>query len=156
MHASCRNAAPVVAVIAAVYHSRMPAAEITNAHRVVERDGPAGRRILERRTTVGRERIVVANARGVAWPDTLSNAAVEPLERPADGRHWRLSSDEGMFEFEARAVDRVEERPGLYAPLHRRFALSTMDRLGVRALLWLLRLPGGARLLRRWHARRNA
>lgn len=146
----------MVAVTAAVYDSRMPAAEIANAHRVIERDGPAGRRILARRTGDRLDLLVIAGVRGAAWPDTLSNLAVEPLDGAADGRRWRLSSDEGQFDFEARVVDRVEERPGLYVPLHSRFALTAVDRLVVRSLLWLLRLPGGARLLRHWHARRNA
>lgn len=47
------------------------------------------------------------------------------------------------------------ERPDLYQELHRPFALRTGDRLAARVLLALLRLPGGARLLRAWHARRS-
>jgi len=39
--------------------------------------------------------------------------------------------------------------------MHRTFALRTSDRIAVRILLWLLRLPGGARLLRRWHVKRR-
>jgi hypothetical protein len=39
--------------------------------------------------------------------------------------------------------------------LHRAFALSRADRLAVRVLLGLLRLPGGSRLLRLWHSRRG-
>lgn len=49
----------------------------------------------------------------------------------------------------------VETRPDLYEVLHRPFALGAGDRLAARALLALLRLPGGARLLRAWHARRS-
>ena len=52
-------------------------------------------------------------------------------------------------------VDRIETRPSLFAELHRPFALGAGDRIAARALLALLRLPGGARLLRRWHARRS-
>jgi hypothetical protein len=47
------------------------------------------------------------------------------------------------------------ERPDLYRELLRAFALRTGDRLAARILLALLRLPGGARLLRAWHARRS-
>ena len=49
----------------------------------------------------------------------------------------------------------VETRIDLYAELHRPFALGAGDRLAARALLALLRLPVGARLLRAWHARRS-
>ena len=46
--------------------------------------------------------------------------------------------------------------PELYAELHRPFALGRGERLAARVLLALLRLPGGAAFLRRWHANRNA
>jgi len=51
---------------------------------------------------------------------------------------------------------RIEERPDLYADLHRPFALGRGERLVARLLLALLRWPGGAVLLRRWHAGRTA
>jgi hypothetical protein len=47
------------------------------------------------------------------------------------------------------------ERPDLYTELHRPFALRTGERVAARLLLALLRMPGGARILRAWHARRN-
>lgn len=50
----------------------------------------------------------------------------------------------------------IEERPELYEHLHRPFALRGGERLVARLLLALLRLPGGAGLLRRWHAGRAA
>ena len=56
----------------------------------------------------------------------------------------------------ASADFQIVERPDLYADLHRPFALGRGERLAVRVLLALLRLPGGAGLLRRWHARRGA
>jgi hypothetical protein len=49
----------------------------------------------------------------------------------------------------------VVERPGLYAALHQPFALGRGERMAARVLLALLRLPGGAGLLLRWHARRG-
>jgi hypothetical protein len=52
-------------------------------------------------------------------------------------------------------VDRIEMRPWRFDELHRPFALGAGDRLAVRILLALLRLPGGAKLLRLWHARRS-
>ncbi len=56
----------------------------------------------------------------------------------------------------ARAVDRIALRPSLFRELHRPFALGAGERVAARCLLALLRLPGGARLLRAWHARRGA
>ncbi len=50
----------------------------------------------------------------------------------------------------------IVARPELYAELHRPFALGRGERLAARVLLALLRLPGGAALLRRWHASRGA
>jgi hypothetical protein len=49
----------------------------------------------------------------------------------------------------------IVARPDLYAELHRPFALGRGERLAARVLFALLRLPGGARLLRRWHANRS-
>jgi hypothetical protein len=49
----------------------------------------------------------------------------------------------------------IVERPGLYAALHQPFALGRGERMAARVLLALLRLPGGAGLLLRWHARRG-
>jgi hypothetical protein len=54
-----------------------------------------------------------------------------------------------------REIERIEMRPSLFAELHRPFALGAGERLAARALLALLRLPGGARLLRAWHAGRS-
>jgi hypothetical protein len=54
----------------------------------------------------------------------------------------------------ARATDRIAMRPSLFAALHRPFALGRGERLAARCLLALLRLPGGAKVLRAWHARR--
>jgi hypothetical protein len=155
MRASCRNARKVVAPRAADYHLRMSVAQSAKIYRLVEIDGPAGRRILETCADDRRELLVFAQVQGGSWPGTLSNASVAPREESANARRWRLSSDQGQFDFEAKLVDRVELRPALYAPLHRRFALSTLERLAIRVLIALLRLPGGERLLRRWHARRN-
>jgi hypothetical protein len=57
---------------------------------------------------------------------------------------------------EGRTVERIETRPSLFEELHRPFALGAGERLAARGLLALLRLPGGAKLLRAWHARRGA
>ena len=56
----------------------------------------------------------------------------------------------------ASAEFQIVERPGLFATLHRPFELGRGERIAARVLLALLRLPGGASLLLRWHARRGA
>jgi hypothetical protein len=56
----------------------------------------------------------------------------------------------------ANADLQIVERPGLYATLHQPFELGRGERIAARVLLALLRLPGGAGLLLRWHARRGA
>ena len=56
----------------------------------------------------------------------------------------------------AQSVDHIELRPSLFSDLHRPFALGAGERFAARCLLALLRLPGGAKLLRAWHARRGA
>jgi hypothetical protein len=45
--------------------------------------------------------------------------------------------------------------PGFFDEMLAAHALRSRDKVVVRWLLWLLRLPGGAKLLRSWHARRG-
>ena len=54
-----------------------------------------------------------------------------------------------------RGTDRFTMRPSLLDGLHRPFRLGRGERMVARCLLALLRLPGGTRLLRAWHARRG-
>ena len=120
----------------------------------LERNGPGGRLVLGCSTDGDLRRFVIAGYDGPELPARLTDATLEPSSGGArDG--WCLRGREGVFAFRARAVDVIEERPALYRPLHRSFALSGTDRIAVRVLLWMLRLPGGARLLRRWHAGRS-
>lgn len=103
-----------------------------------------------------RRSLVIARYQGPALPATLTEPVVEALGAPGLAtRSWRISCTEGQFEFQAHAVEQLEECPALYEPLHQTFRLSTSDRVAVKVLLWLLRLPGGAELLRRWHAHRR-
>jgi hypothetical protein len=93
---------------------------------------------------------------GPKLPAVLTDPVVEVLSCSDRAQtNWRVSCTEGQFEFRAIAVQQIEECQAFYEPLHRRFRLSGSDRLAVRVLLWLLRLPGGAALLRRWHAHRH-
>lgn len=96
-------------------------------------------------------RLIVCS--GYEGPELPASITGPELAEGSGGR-WSLRCREGSFEFRARTVQRLEERPSLYAPLHRGFALSATDRLAARLLLALLRLPGGARLMRFWHSHR--
>lgn len=119
-------------------------------YRLVERRGPADRVVLRCDDDACARLIVVAGYEGPALPATVTGPVIDD----GAGQRRLLRAAEGAFEFRARAVLRIEERPALYEPLHRPFALSATDRFALRLLLALLRLPGGARLLRFWHARR--
>ena len=155
IRASCRNAAAVVTVTGADYHLRMNATSALQVFRLLRHPGPDDRLWLR---SVGRDRIrhvAISRFQGPSIPDAVSNAVLEHRDQIGSDS-WRLSCDQGSFDFGAQAVEQIETRPALYARLHRPFALSLADRLAVRCLLALLRLPGGAKLLRRWHARRSA
>lgn len=125
----------------------------TRAFRVVECGGPGSRLVLRRQARDAVHWLVISGFQGPELPAQVTDPAIEPAPDPAGV--WHLRCAEGELQFHARAVDRLATRPTLFAPLHRSFALSGADRLAVRVLLWLLRLPGGARLLRHWHARRG-
>ncbi|HEU0224517.1 MAG TPA: hypothetical protein VFR29_03715 [Steroidobacteraceae bacterium] len=120
-------------------------------YRLVELHGPADRVVLRNDEGACSRLIVLSGYAGPAMPATLTGPVIDE----GAGRQWRLRAAEGAFEFRARTVERIEEHPALYQPLHRAFALSATDRAALRLLLVLLRLPGGPRLLRFWHARRS-
>lgn len=102
------------------------------------------------------EYLVIAGYAGPELPDALTGASVHGNDDAAGpGMVLRIASNEGSFDCRARAVDHLAECPALYESMHRRFALTMTDRLAVRVLLGLLRMPGGARLLRLWHSRRR-
>jgi hypothetical protein len=102
-----------------------------------------------------RRTLVIARYLGPRLPVVLTAPAIERIGAGHMPQGWHLTSAEGQFEFRALAVEQLDEWPALYEPLHRAFRLSAADRLAVRVLLWLLRIPGGAALLRRWHAHRR-
>jgi hypothetical protein len=133
----------------------MPATNTTEVFRVVERAGAGDRLWLRGEGDDRITHIAASGYQGPPLPESLTHPVLQKKEG-AGPRSWEMNSDQGRFEFESAAVERIEARPALYAGLHRPFALSTTDRVAVRLLLALLRLPGGAGLLRRWHARRSA
>jgi hypothetical protein len=139
-------------VCAADYHLRMPGNAFHEFH-LIERAGP-GQKVTLRADAGGRSKyIVISGFRASPLPDTISNPRFE--SRDVLGS-WRMIASQGAFDFAARAVDEIEARPTLFDSLHKPFALTARDRLAVRCLLALLRVPGGARLLRRWHAGRTS
>lgn len=99
-------------------------------------------------------RIDVAGWQGSELPQVLVDPVFEvDATEPA---RWRLRHGGGEAIVEAAAgVSLIEPRPGLLEPLGAPFALKPRERGVARVLLALLRLPGGARLLRAWHARRG-
>lgn len=136
---------------AADYHAAMPG-DAAISLRVVERAGPARRVVLRGPATGGSDLWVIGGYRGDALPDALEGARLEAR----GGGRYRVAAAGGAWEFGASAVDLIAERPAFFAQLHGAFALRMRERLAARVLLALLRLPGGARLLRRWHAGRTA
>ncbi len=118
---------------------------------LVEHDGPSGRRVLRSETAEDVRLIVISGFSGPALPERLTRPE---FHGGRAGQVWRLTAAEGVVEFNARAVDRIDCRATLYEPLHTRFSMSAPERTAVRLLLSALRLPGGARLLRWWQSRR--
>lgn len=95
--------------------------------------------------------VVVSGYDGPALPSRLDGASVAWAGPGA----WRLSADQGVFHFRARGIEVLAPQPALFDELLASYALKPRDRALVGVLLELLRLPGGAWLLRRWHARRR-
>ena len=150
MRASCRNVHAVVTECAADYHLRMPATQALR-YSLIERAGP-GERVQWRAQGDACGAVIAATAyRGAEPPRVLTSPRLEAAGAGA----WRIAAREGSFEFSARAVDAIEERPLLFATLHAPFGVTARERFAARCLLALLRLPGGAGLLRRWHAGRT-
>ena len=120
----------------------------------VDRDpGLPGRLVLRGPATPGTRLVLIAGYDGPELPPKLTDPDLE-APQGAENR-WCLRSAEGRFHFRAAAVEQLDGRPDLWEPLHRPFALRPGERRVALLLLGLLRLPGGAWLLRRWHALRG-
>jgi len=98
---------------------------------------------------------VISGYRGPVLPRLIHDPRLGPAGGTAAPGAWRLGCREGEFPFTARGVERHEALPGLFDPLLAGFSLRPRDRTVVRVLLRLLRLPGGAWLMRAWHASRR-
>jgi len=97
-------------------------------------------------------RVVVFS--GYVGPPLPRAVTARRVEQVGPGA-WRLTAEEGTFDFDARGMELLEPQPGLFDDLLSGFALKQRDRRLVGVLLRLLRLPGGAWLLRRWHVHRR-
>lgn len=139
--AATRRAGIVVAV-----------AKIEVKGRFARRPSPAGRATYVP-AAGGRQWIDVAGWMAGDLPDTLQDPCFVPPQEAGD--RWRLTHVHGTGEFVAAGVVLFEPAPTLLGPLTAPFALKAGERRAARVLLSLLRLPGGARLLRAWHARRG-
>ena len=100
-------------------------------------------------------RVLVSGFRGTPLPPVLHDPQLQPDPGLADRGDWRVSCREGEFRFSARGVEHHEALPGFFDPMLAGYALRSRDRVVVRVLLRLLRLPGGAWLMRAWHASRR-
>ena len=103
----------------------------------------------------GHRRVVLSGYQGVELPGSLTDVRLETLDGDPSPRRWQLVAREGTFEFRTRSVEHQVSRPGAFDVMLSPFALRPRDRRIVGLLLGLLRLPGGAWLLRAWHARRR-
>ena len=99
--------------------------------------------------------VVITGYRGPVLPRLIHDPRLQPAGETADPGAWRLGCREGEFTFSARSIEHHEALPQLFDPLLAGFALRSRDRAVVRVLLRLLRLPGGAWLMRAWHASRG-
>ncbi len=115
------------------------------------RDGAAGLVLLSGRPG----RIIITGFSGTSLPDVVTDLRLTQCGAGAAVSSWNLACAEGAFAFEARAVEQQEPRPQLFDALLAPHALKPRERLTARCLLWLMRWPGGAGLLRAWHARRR-
>lgn len=118
-----------------------------------ERQPSAAGRALFVSTGGGGAWIDIAGWRGGELPDVLQDPSFHA--EVSDPMRWRLRHAGGDSGFVAAGVTLIEPRPWLLDPLGAPFVLRPGERRAARVLLALLRLPGGARLLRAWHARRG-
>ena len=115
------------------------------------RDEGAGRIVLE---ASGPDQAIVVFT-GFAGPPLPPGLGECSLEQAGPGV-WRLTSaGKKTIDFAAGGVEVLQPQPGLFDGLLAPFALKRRDRGLVGLLLRLLRLPGGASLLRRWHSGRR-
>lgn len=121
---------------------------------VVQTAADAGSVSLVSATAPGTQ-VAISAYRGPVLPRRIHDPRLWAAGSAATPGAWRLDCREGEFPFTARGVERHEALPGLFDPLLAGFSLQARERAVVRVLLRLLRLPGGAWLMRAWHASRR-
>lgn len=126
-----------------------------NAHRVI-RPARAGRPLVLAPNAGTRiETYVFSDCEADGIPDRLHGLLVEEVGSRGNRARWELACEEGRFALEGRGLEVLAAEPHLFDELLTPFALRARDRKVVGWLLRLLRLPGGAWLLRAWHTRRR-
>lgn len=133
----------------------MPAPDAGGTYRVLYPAEPARTLILAPEPDGPGHRFVIAAWAGERLPEVVTGPRIESLEEGDAPGRFRLTCREGCFDFAARGIEVLEDRPALFDESLAPFALRPRDRSVVRWLLGLLRLPGGAWLLRLWHSRRR-
>ena len=99
--------------------------------------------------------IVISGYQGAPLPGIVTDPQVTARGAAGGPTRCALACAEGIFDFEARAVEHHVPLPGLFTASLAPYALKPRERLAARWLLGLMRWPGAARLLRAWHARRR-
>jgi len=129
---------------------------ITASGRFLRDDEAAvqGRWVFRSECGADGDSIIVSRCLRGELPEVLVDPRFE-RSAGAPAARWLLATAGATYEFEAAEVTLLRPRPQLLAPLVAPFSLRPRDRRVLRVLLWLLRLPGGARALRAWHARRG-
>jgi hypothetical protein len=117
-----------------------------------EKTGTGTLVILPATAPAGGLRLTLAAYMGEPLPGEIHDPGLEWLVVPGC---WRLTCREGSYEFTATGVEMHRALPGLFDDMLALHALRARDRTIMRCLLRLLGLPGGAGLLRAWHARRG-
>lgn len=124
-------------------------------HRALRPADPGRTLLLVPEGDEAAETFVFSEGDCAAIPDTVHGLRVEQVGPVGDRLRWELACDEGRFEVQGRGVEILSSRPQLFDDLLAPYALRRRDRRVVAWLLGLLRLRGGAWLLRAWHSRRR-
>jgi hypothetical protein len=137
------------------YNGAMPGPGKGTAYRVVRPARPGRALVLAPDEGVAAETYVFADCDAGEIPDRLHGLLVEEAGAGGERTRWELACDEGRFTLAGRGLEVLVPEPLLFDELLAPFGLRERDRTVVGWLLGLLRLPGGAWLLRAWHTRRR-
>lgn len=133
----------------------MPGPVTGNAYRLLRPTPPGRTLVLVPDEGTAAETYVFADCDAGELPDHLHGLLVEEAGSEGEPSRWQIACVEGRFGIAARGLEVLAGKPQLFDELLAPFRLRERDRKVVRWLLGLLRLPGGAWLLRAWHTRRR-